>query len=526
MMPRRSDSKKIKVSCQARTDVSWSACGIPDPLRSQDAARACRPYSDAPSQRPACKRQGPTIPMHAESVPAISYLLFCLALVALVLAPSGPAFAQETQPGDTCTAGETDLYRLAGGPENPGTGYLLECDGATWNAVLTWDTATGMSLFQVGNDTAACDAVRLGRIRYNGTSTWEYCNGASWDYLSPAAGNTGEIQFNSGGGFAADSALWWDNTNKWLGIGTQTQPTSLTKLAVDYTDTSTAGGWYWMSKYGLTLSPSGAQTGVRGALAGESLVPSGNANSVGMLLGVIGSAVNDSNVSVGRLIGNYASARSSAGSVGNMEGVFVYGDISNAGSTIDNSYGLRIEFWRNSGSATVTNRYGIHINGSPDVGATNDYGIYQALSGSSNYFAGDIGVGIGTTTAAIEDKLHVAGGQIRIDNDTDNTNKGCIRYDGTGNKLQFSHDCSTYSDMGSGGGGGAFTDLSDTPSSYSGNALKHVRVNSAADALEFVDGGGGSGLWSDSGSGYIEYSSALGGVAIGGVTGLAAPIMP
>lgn len=34
-----------------------------------------------------------------------------------------------------------------------------------------------------------------------------------------AAGNTGEIQFNNGGVFAADSNLFWDNTNKRLGIG-------------------------------------------------------------------------------------------------------------------------------------------------------------------------------------------------------------------------------------------------------------------------------------------------------------------
>lgn len=40
-------------------------------------------------------------------------------------------------------------------------------------------------------------------------------------------------------------------------------------------------------------------------------------------------------------------------------------------------------------------------------------------------------------------------------------------------------------------------------------------------------GGGGSGLWSDSGNGYIEYDSAsYGGILVGGQTGLAAPAMP
>lgn len=39
----------------------------------------------------------------------------------------------------------------------------------------------------------------------------------------------------------------------------------------------------------------------------------------------------------------------------------------------------------------------------------------------------------------------------------------------------------------SGGGSPAFTDLTDTPSSYAGEGLKGVRVNAAEDALEFFD---------------------------------------
>ncbi len=50
-------------------------------------------------------------------------------------------------------------------------------------------------------------------------------------------------------------------------------------------------------------------------------------------------------------------------------------------------------------------------------------------------------------------------------------------------------------------GGGAFTDLSDAPSSYSGQGGKVVAVNSGATALEFVDapsGGGGLAVRHDS----------------------------
>lgn len=59
--------------------------------------------------------------------------------------------------------------------------------------------------------------------------------------------------------------------------------------------------------------------------------------------------------------------------------------------------------------------------------------------------AGNVGIGPHTS---IDDRLHVTSGQIRIDNDTNTANKGCIRYDGTGNKIQFSHDCTTFADMG------------------------------------------------------------------------------
>jgi hypothetical protein len=38
-----------------------------------------------------------------------------------------------------------------------------------------------------------------------------------------------------------------------------------------------------------------------------------------------------------------------------------------------------------------------------------------------------------------------------------------------------------------GGGGGAFTDLTDVPSSYTSQALKLVRVNAGETGLEFVD---------------------------------------
>ena len=42
-----------------------------------------------------------------------------------------------------------------------------------------------------------------------------------------AAGSNGLIQFNLNGSFGADSSLFWDNTNKRLGVGITTPQTKL-----------------------------------------------------------------------------------------------------------------------------------------------------------------------------------------------------------------------------------------------------------------------------------------------------------
>ena len=48
-----------------------------------------------------------------------------------------------------------------------------------------------------------------------------------------------------------------------------------------------------------------------------------------------------------------------------------------------------------------------------------------------------------------------------------------------------------------GGGGGAFTDLTDTPANYTDQAGKYVKVNAGETALEFGTGGGGASQLSD-----------------------------
>lgn len=74
-------------------------------------------------------------------------------------------------------------------------------------------------------------------------------------------------------------------------------------------------------------------------------------------------------------------------------------------------------------------------------------------------------VGIGDFSAdTIDSALHLASGDIRLDGGAANQ-AGCIRYDDTTDKLQFSHDCSTYSDLGS-ASSMAINDLTDAIAEY------------------------------------------------------------
>ncbi len=69
----------------------------------------------------------------------------------------------------------------------------------------------------------------------------------------------------------------------------------------------------------------------------------------------------------------------------------------------------------------------------------------------------------------------------------------------------------------------ALNNLSDVDTT--GVADDNVLLYSAGSwVVGTVSGGGGGGLWSDSGSNYIEYSNALGGIKVGGDTGYAAPV--
>jgi|GEM_PF-2900531 len=92
--------------------------------------------------------------------------------------------------------------------------------------------------------------------------------------------------------------------------------------------------------------------------------------------------------------------------------------------------------------------WGIYVDQQHD-----DLNIWSYNGGSSgNRLTISQNGNVGINESSPSDKLHVAG-QVRIDNDNDTANKGCIRYNGVANQLEYSNDCATFSAFGSGGPG-------------------------------------------------------------------------
>lgn len=104
---------------------------------------------------------------------------------------------------------------------------------------------------------------RQGMLVYNRTNnTLHLCNGGSWITLSAAAGvsaagSSGQVQFNNVGVLGADSGLFWDNTNKRLGIGTATPGVALDVNQSGNTGIRTVG-----TTFGTLIAAAGTVSGL------------------------------------------------------------------------------------------------------------------------------------------------------------------------------------------------------------------------------------------------------------------------
>ena len=224
-----------------------------------------------------------------------------------------------------------------------------------------------------------------------------------------------------------DAAMLWDDTNKWLGLGTS----PLYRLHADSTSTATSGnarggqisltftpsGTSSATAYGaaVTLAVTGAEdttggnaaallfvnntnTGTQSSLFGTSLQINYNATS-GTITNAYGGLfiVNNQNVgaiSAGRG-GQFSFRNSGATTVANAWGGVSEIQNSNASGTITTAYGHAIASLTNTG--TIGTTYGFYVGDLTAGMQTNvPYSFYASDAGARNYFAGNVGIGDAT----------------------------------------------------------------------------------------------------------------------------------
>lgn len=101
-------------------------------------------------------------------------------------------------------------------------------------------TVSASDAIQVGASSLTCGAGIPGAIRYN-SGALQYCNGTSWTTLSAGVTGTGSATavafWNGASSLSYDAGLYWNNTSKYLGIGT-TSPNRLLTVGTAQTTTN------------------------------------------------------------------------------------------------------------------------------------------------------------------------------------------------------------------------------------------------------------------------------------------------
>lgn len=165
---------------------------------------------------------------------------YFFAMAALVMICAFPTAAQESRPEDACTPTEEGRYRLSGGAELGGDGFLLSCNGTQWVKVFGFET-DGVFRPQFTNTAACADGDAL---VYDGTTGGIRCGAESvlpppalcapedlvWtlhttpggrNYTSPAYGNGRFVAYtNDAGGdviSSTDGISWTVHTSSTRG---------------------------------------------------------------------------------------------------------------------------------------------------------------------------------------------------------------------------------------------------------------------------------------------------------------------
>jgi hypothetical protein len=132
---------------------------------------------------------------------------------------------------------------------------------------------------------------------------------------------------------------------------------------------------------------------------GRSFVNVGSYSHTGNITGINGtSKVITGNGTVDSLAGvNGFVQNATTATVTNAYGV--HGNVQGAAGPIINGYAIYAASNNAASGGSITNSYGVYID---NQGGTNQWGIYQADSTDTNYFAGNVGIGITNPVAGLD----------------------------------------------------------------------------------------------------------------------------
>lgn len=279
------------------------------------------------------------------------------------------------------------------------TGNVLPIGIGTTAPADTLDlgSRTDAMTLPVGSTGQRPSAPVSGMIRYNLTTpAVEAYYGNTWNALGSAASNYWTL---------SGSNLYPNSTSYNVGIGTTAPIAPLSVYAPDSTVNSTAYGIYEGGAlsatdtsgtfYGAYIAPSFSATTTATTVYGAWINPTNTGSgTVNAMNGIRGITQNTSTGTVNAMYAVSATLENTAtGTVGAMYGLYSRCDNVNAVGTVSTCYEAYLDTPEGSGS----------------IGTT--YGLYQTAPGALNYFAGNVGIGIGPASTAALDVMGPTSGE-------------------------------------------------------------------------------------------------------------------
>ena len=343
---------------------------------------------------------------------------------------------------------------MAGINITPQVVSLAKTGSTPLNGAITLSQGTGITLTQSGQDisiaTTADLTVTLADVSANSLTA----PNSLYTMTS-----TIPVEFRTSGGSAL---LYLDETNGRTGIGTNA-PAYRLDVQKTFTNTSSDQALIYGNPI---LNPASASSASLRGVQGLMQLQSAN-NLTGIQYGLLYQIQNENTATVTQAIGSFTNILQTG--VGTLTDAWAVSGsfVANAG-TITNAAIFYAQSPTVAGGA-ITNLYGLYIP-SMTAGSTLNYAAY---TNTGTFRIGDHiempEISTPSTPAADNGRMY-------------------IKDDGSGESAAYflSDAGIEYSMSGGSGGVTEFIALTDVPSSYSGQALKIVRVNAAEDALEFA----------------------------------------